>query len=312
MKPTVALIGPGRLGQAIVARLRQQGYPVGAIVGRDLERTRAAARFIGAEFMATTDIHRCCGADIIFITTGDDQLADTAQQLHQLQLRQPVLLIHCSGLHTAELIQPRKIDRKEEIDTLAMHPLQTFASPEQGVAALAGSYFSLQGNERALATGQQLVSDLGGIPFTIAADSKVLYHAAACMASNFVTTLLGAVATTLERCDSAEKIPLEAVAPLVNSAVNNTLSMGAAQALTGPIVRGDVQTVAQHLEQLAHNDPRIARLYRCLAAQTTALALQSQRLDGQTAAAMEEIINSSTCQHTGDTDRGTLKGGTDD
>ncbi len=292
MKRNVAVIGPGRLGQAVAARLRQQGYPITAIVGRELERTRSAARFIGAELMATTELKRCAPADIIFITTPDDQLANTAQQLYtQVELGVRTVVVHCSGLHPAATIQPSNSDQAERAHCLSMHPLQTFASGEQGVKALAGSYFSLEGDESAIAIGQKLVEDLGGISFSIDAPSKALYHAAACMASNFITTLLGSVADTLKLCTGKEEIPLAAMAPLIQMAVTNTLSMGASAALSGPIVRGDSATVAKHLEQLRKSDPQLEQLYQCLALHTVHLASKAQRLSPESAAIMDEIIH---------------------
>ncbi|OQY22923.1 MAG: hypothetical protein B6I37_06385 [Desulfobacteraceae bacterium 4572_35.2] len=105
-KPSIALIGPGRLGQAVTALLRQQGYPITAIVGRDRQRTAEAAHFVGAELMATTDINRCTPADIILIATGDDQLAPIAAQLcATVALRDTTLLVHCSGLHPAKVLK---------------------------------------------------------------------------------------------------------------------------------------------------------------------------------------------------------------
>ncbi|MDY0189517.1 MAG: DUF2520 domain-containing protein [Desulfuromonas sp.] len=292
MKPNIAVIGPGRLGQALAARLRQLGYPITAIVGRDIDRTRSAARFIGAELMATTELKRCTPADIIFITTADDQLAATAQQLyHQAELRANTMVIHCSGLHPATIVQPNNDELGKKILCLAMHPLQTFASAELGLTALSCSYFSLEGATAAIATGQQLVQDLGGTAFTIDASSKVLYHAAACMAANFITTLLGGVADTLKLCATQQEIPLAAMAPLINTAVTNTLSIGAAQALTGPIVRGDCDTVARHLHQLKQADPQLWNLYQSLALHTTRLARQSQRLSPEMFEQMVAVIN---------------------
>lgn len=292
MNRNVAVIGPGRLGQAVAARLRQQGYPITAVVGRDIEHTRSAAQFIGAELMATTELKRCAPAEIIFITTPDDQLASTAQQLyHQTELRPHTIIIHCSGLHPAAIIKPSCSDRDEKIQCLSMHPLQTFASAELGLSALRGSYFSLEGDAEAMDTGRQLVLDLGGNSFTINASSKTLYHAAACMASNFLTTLLGSVADTLKLCAAEEEIPLAAMAPLIHTAVTNTLSIGAAEALTGPIVRGDLTTVAQHLDQLKQANPQLWLLYQSLALHTTRLACQSRRLSPELALKLDTLIN---------------------
>lgn len=275
-KPSIALIGPGRLGQAVTALLRQQGYPITAIVGRDRLRTLEAARFIGAELMATTDINRCAPADIILIATADDQLATTAAQLcATVPLRDTTLLVHCSGLHPAKILK-HSADMPQH--ALAMHPLQTFASGEQGMKSLAGCFFSLEGESQAIEQGQQLVRDLGGESFTIEEQYKARYHAAACMASNFITTLIDSAGEVLSQCNSQQQIPVAVLGPLIRTAVENSLTLGPKTALTGPIVRGDDGTVTSHLEQLKQHHPDLVTLYQQLGLQTVNLALRSERL----------------------------------
>ncbi|OQY19189.1 MAG: hypothetical protein B6I36_04910 [Desulfobacteraceae bacterium 4572_35.1] len=290
MKPTIALIGPGRLGQAITTSLCQQGYPIVAVVGRDLERTRKAARFIGAEGVASTEFLSCSSADIILITTADDQLAATAKQIgDQIKLRQDVTMIHCSGLHTASILL-QSDDRQSSPQSLSMHPLQTFASPELGLANLPGSYFSLEGDTKAIIIGQQLVTALGGNYFTIQAHNKALYHAAACMASNFITTVLDSAGQLLSSCSPDKEIPLKVLAPLVRAAIDNCLTMGGEAALTGPIVRADTGTIIKHMEQLRQHHPELLNLYSSLGLYTTKLAQRSQRLSDADAEQIKEVL----------------------
>jgi predicted short-subunit dehydrogenase-like oxidoreductase (DUF2520 family) len=289
MKPKIAVVGPGRLGQALAALLRQHGYPISAIVGRDLERTRVAARFIGAELMATTELQRCAAAEVIFITTADDDLAATARQLtNQVALRPEVLLVHCSGLHPATILHNQPT---ESAQILAMHPLQTFASSEQGLSSLAGSYYALEGEPAALEHGQQLVQDLGGTAFVIPAHSKALYHAAACMTANFVTTLFDCAAQVLASCNPEQQIPSTVLGPLLRTAVENTIRLGSETALTGPIVRGDTTTVAEHLIQLKQQQPQFVELYRQLGFHTVKLAQRSQRLSNSDAKKLTAILD---------------------
>lgn len=288
-KPSIALIGPGRLGQAVTARLRQQGYPITAIVGRDRQRTTEAARFIGAELMATTDLHRCAPADIILIATGDDQLAQVAKQLTTtVPLRATTLLMHCSGLHPASVL---KQSANAAHPILAMHPLQTFASGEQGKKSLAGCYFSLQGDNSAMEQGQKIVTDLGGQSFTIDGAYKAQYHAAACMASNFVTTIIDSAGEVLKQCNPQQEIPLTVLGPLIRTAVENSLSLGTEAALTGPIVRGDEGTVKKHIEQLQHHHPHLVELYKQLGLQTVELAQRSHRLADEKGAVITQILS---------------------
>lgn len=298
MKPRIALIGPGRLGQAVTALLRQQGYPISAIVGRDLAKTRQAAEFIGAEFMATTDMRRCAAAELILIAVADDQLHSVAEQLSQALPDQGTFtLIHFSGRHTSEVLRPTSAPPSQLWQLLSIHPLQTFATPQQGLNSLNGCYCSVEGEATLHDIGQQLVEDLGAIPFSIAAEYKSLYHTAACMASNFVTTLFHDASILMGHCIEDQQLANEILKPLLETATQNTLQLGARQALTGPIVRGDSETIRGHLNQLSQHQPQMVAAYRQLAQRTLELARSSQRLDQQRADALEQLLTDDNGTH---------------
>ncbi|SDD83066.1 Rossmann-like and DUF2520 domain-containing protein [Desulfuromonas thiophila] len=275
MKPRVALIGPGRLGQALTALLRRAGYPVVAVIGRDAARNRAAARFIGLpDEVAGTELTAAAAADILLLCVADDALRPLAQALHASGILRPThLLIHCSGLHPADILTG-----SGGCARLALHPLQTFATAEQGLANLPGSFMSLQGEATALAAGEQLVRDLGGHHLILSAELKPLYHAAACLVSNYVTSLIACACDLLAEAGPARQHFPQAFAPLLHSAIANSLALGPEQALTGPIVRGDAGTLACHLQAIAAQHPALLPLYRALADQTLELAGRSGRL----------------------------------
>ncbi|MBN2645550.1 MAG: DUF2520 domain-containing protein [Desulfuromonadaceae bacterium] len=288
MKPRLALIGPGRLGQAVTARLREAGYPISAVIGRDLNKAQAAARFIGAELMATDQLRRCAAAQAILIAVADDAIAEVAGHLHASGLVTPhTLLVHFSGLHPAQiLVGPA------ENPCLALHPLQTFASAAQGKSALEGCTYSLQGDALAVESGQQLVADLGGQAFILPAEMKARYHAAACLVSNYVTTLVAEACQLLAEVDGADELFPRALGPLLQTAVANTLTMGPQQALTGPIVRGDSGTLALHLSTLAEQCPQQLPLYRELARRTLDLAARSERLSKEDQCKLSACLDS--------------------
>jgi len=301
VKPAVAIVGPGRVGQSVGRLLRSAGYPVSAVVGRDLDATRSAAVFIGADLMATTCLERCSASRAIFLTVPDDSLVATIDELSRVELHPGTLLIHCSGLHTTEVFSPL-CPAEHQLQTLALHPLQAFASPTAGYAALPGSYCSLQGETQALERGHEIVADLACRSFVICAEDKVRYHAAACMVSNYVTTLIDAACELCKDMVSqavlapgpkspplAEMFPA-AFAPLIQAAVHNTLSVGAQHALTGPVARADVGTVAAHLEEIRTACPEILPVYRALAHHTVAVALKGGHLDEAAAQTLRSIL----------------------
>ena len=294
MKERIALIGPGRLGQAVGALLRQAGYPITAIVGRDQQRTREAAQFIGAALMATTDLIRCSRADLILCCVGDDQLAPLGEALVEILADHPhPTVIHFSGRHRAVILRPDD-PRTAHWRVMSIHPLQTFASGEQGLKSLPGSFCAVEGKKELFPLGAKLSLELGCQPFRLRSEDKERYHAAACMASNFVTTLFHQATTLMAETLEDPAMAATVLAPIFQTAVTNTLSLGPHQALTGPIVRGDVDTIRGHLEQLAEHNPAILPCYLELAEQTRRLALDSHRLSADKATQLRTLLTSTS------------------
>ena len=289
MNTRIAIIGPGRVGQSIGRVLRSRGYPIGAVIGRTQADSRAAAAFIGAEMMATTNLERCCGSGIIFVTVPDDALAGVVAALAHVHLPAETLLIHCSGLHTTEVFGALK-PAEHKLQTLALHPLQTFAAPDAGAAALPGSYCSLQGDAVALERGRELAEALGCRSFVINAEDKVVYHAAACMVSNYIATLVDAACDLCGDIAPESQVFPQAFAPLVQAAVSNTLKDGAQKALTGPIARGDAGTIDAHVHSIATKHPELLCMYLTLARKTMDLACKGNSLDDAQVEALQQVL----------------------
>lgn len=294
MKQRIALIGPGRLGQAVGALLQQAGYPITAIVGRDQQRTHEAAEFIGASLMAGTDLKRCSRAELVLCCVGDDQLAPLGEALLDVLADTPSpTVIHFSGRHRAAILRPDD-PRAAHWQVMSLHPLQTFASGEQGLNSLPGSYCAVEGNDELFPLGAKLSLELGCQPFRLRSEDKERYHAAACMASNFVTTLFHQASTLMAETLEDPAMAKTVLAPIFQTAVTNTLNLGPHQALTGPIVRGDIDTIRGHLDQLAEHNPQRLSFYLELAEQTRQLALESERLAPERATQLKELLDSFT------------------
>jgi predicted short-subunit dehydrogenase-like oxidoreductase (DUF2520 family) len=131
---------------------------------------------------------------------------------------------------------------------------------------------------------------MGGIPFTVAADKKVLYHAAACISSNYAVTLIAVARNLLIHCGIGKEQATSLLLPLMRAAFTNIEELGVEQGLTGPIVRGDTGTVIKHLQQLKNEAPEILNLYRSLGIETATIGEQSQRLSSQKATSMKNIL----------------------
>lgn len=283
MKPTVAIIGPGRLGQALARLLVTAGYELVALVSRDPQRTLEAARFAGAPAAASERREAVALADLILLTLPDDHIATCAATLQDtVELKPTTILAHCSGLHPATILKSPGSQRP----ALSLHPLQTFANPQAGVAALPGSPWSVEGDSEALPVAEALIRDLGGEPFRLTSEQKPLYHAAASVTANFQAALFRAACEMLGGCGFAMDDARRLLTPLFATSASNIAELGPEAALTGPIARGDVQTVASHLAAIAPLAEDLQTLYRVLARQTVKTALAKGSLNSAAAEAI--------------------------
>ena len=169
---------------------------------------------------------------------------------------------------------------------LAMHPVMTFPaprvtltpalSPQRGGGIPKGTSFSLEGNRKGLVVGRRLVRDLGGKAFVIRAEDKPLFHAACVFVSNFLDALIDAGIELCAEVGLEPKTAYRVLEPLIQQTLRNIAESGTAQALSGPIERGDIETVRKHLAALSKRRPELVQLYEALAAQTLTLAVRKK------------------------------------
>ncbi|PLX86329.1 MAG: DUF2520 domain-containing protein [Desulfuromonas sp.] len=289
MSRRVVLIGPGRLGQAVGKLLVDAGYELRALVSRDPGRAVAAARFAGCRKAATTDLSKAREGDLVLLALPDDHLEEMAAALRREgHLHPDAILVHFSGIHPAAiLLQGDKPPRQ----ALSIHPLQSFADSVMGVRNLPGSPFAVEGAEELLPLAEKLVEDLGGTPFRIAGDQKALYHAAACVASNYLVTLTAAAGQILAACGFGQDEAVRLLSPLLRGTGKNLAALGPEAALTGPIARGDVQTVTRHGQAIAALPPDLREIYSVMGRKTVELAKRKGTLDEATGKEILEILS---------------------
>ncbi len=290
MKPKIVLIGPGRLGQAVTSLLAEAGYPIAAVISRDANRAVTAARFVGHRDASTTDLSRAEEGEIVLLAQPDDTLAATALQLRQNGWLSPqAVLIHFSGRHPAAILNQ---GLAPNVRALSLHPLQAFADAVAGLRNIPGTPFSVEGEDALIPFGETLVEAMGGHPFRIRSEQKPLYHAAACVASNYLITLSAAAAEIMSACGFTEDEALQMLIPLLKGTGRNLITLGPKQALTGPIARGDVQTVASHLAAMANLPGGLKDIYRVMGIETVRLALQKGTLGEEQAETILELLKS--------------------
>jgi predicted short-subunit dehydrogenase-like oxidoreductase (DUF2520 family) len=252
-------VGPGRAGTTLAVALTARGWTPVAVAGRrvDAPSTVAAAARLRATATSVADAGR--SADLVLVATPDAAIAEAAAALAP-GLRPGALVVHLSGACPLDELDKLAVQRPDVV-LGALHPLQSLPSIEVGVERLPGSWCAIEGPPDV----ERLALTLGLRPFRVEAGQRARYHAAATIASNHLVALLG---QALRVADTAG-VPAEALLPLVRASVDNVDALGDAGALTGPVARGDVDTVARHLDALP-DDERPA--YRALAAQALHLS----------------------------------------
>jgi predicted short-subunit dehydrogenase-like oxidoreductase (DUF2520 family) len=258
----VAIVGAGRVGQALGRLLAEAGFEISDVVCRRIVAARAATRFVGAGRPAALRSVARLDAGIILVATPDDAILATAERLAGLdQSFDGIVALHTSGARDASELEPL---RARGAAVGSMHPLQSFPSAETGAALVRGSVFALEGDRAAVAAGKRVAVALGARPVRLRKGTKALYHAAAVLASGGVTALLDVSLEAMERAGLGRTDALRAILPLVEGTVENVKHLDTAEALTGPFARGDRGTIARNRAALATMEGPAAVLYDLL------------------------------------------------
>jgi predicted short-subunit dehydrogenase-like oxidoreductase (DUF2520 family) len=271
----IAFVGAGNVGTALAFLLQKGGHTVTGVASRTVTSAARAGRMLGVPYgTCPADFTR--EADVIFLTVPDKAIADVCAALAAEDgFRSGSIVVHTSGAHSSDLLSAA---RAKGCLTLSFHPLQTFANPETGISNLPGSFVTIEGDELALPVARRLVADLSCQPLEIPTATKALYHAAACMVCNYFVTLVDLGLQMLEAAGIKKEQGLPAVSPLIDCTLKNIMSAGPAQALTGPIARGDLGTVQSHLELMERLTPSIIPLYKSLGLATAGVAVEKGTL----------------------------------
>ncbi|HRR82847.1 MAG TPA: DUF2520 domain-containing protein [Planctomycetota bacterium] len=283
-----AIVGAGAVGRSLAAALRARGAQVAAVASRTMASARAGAALAGSP-LASTDLAVAARlADAVALCVPDDVVAAVCQSLAQAgAFEQGDVAFHFSGALPSQILAPAQACGAS---VLSFHPVQTFAHPHAD--AFRGAYCVLEGDEAGVAFGRELAALLGATPVAIGAADKPLYHAALCLACNYLVTLAD-LGTGLLRAAGLGDHALSALLPLLRGAVENLARLSPAEALTGPISRGDVATLHSHLRALAGAAPALLPLYRSLGLHTLALAVRKGTLAEDRARAVRELLEAS-------------------
>ena len=280
----IAIVGSGRVASSLGRLLRDRGAPVVGVASRDLDHARAASEFIGG--VAAVEMEAIPGlAQRVLISVSDASITEVALRLAKAGFERGIAL-HTAGSRGLEALAPLSA---AGVSTGVLYPLQTFPTPEQGLRDLPGSYFALTGDPSAMAWAREIVELVPGHFLSSQPAQWALFHAAAVLASNYQVTLMDAALETLESAGVARAEGLAALSPLARATLNNVLRIGPQAALTGPISRGDVETVRRNREALTAVSSATQVLYRAAGRRTIPIA-RRQGLADSALAQLEKCL----------------------
>ena len=287
-KPMLSFIGAGTLGFALSKACTAAGYHVLSIHSRTFEdATRLANDLPGA--VAVPSLSEATRADIVFLTVPDDAIAAVCESI---SWPATCSVVHCSGALSLDVLEAAT---QAGAASGSLHPLQTFAAGAEHAGRLSDIAYALEASSNELhETLQELVEALGGRPQWIQSSDKPLYHASAAMASNYLVALLGDASKLWESFGVSRDSGLQSLLPLVRGTIDNLQGIGFPDALTGPIARGDVETVRIHLQALTASQPDIISSYATMGKRTVALGLEKGTLSEDAARAIRELLDAAT------------------
>ena len=286
----IGVIGGGKVGCCLAGYLKQQLQ--GITASSEAHSLQLAERF---GLKPCTNVELVQRADVLLLTVPDRLIGAVAEQLvheyvksaateaadHKQSLMGKIFL-HCSGSMGLEALAPLQ---REGAHVGSLHPLQSFAG---GATQLAGVYMAVDGDEAACEAATAIATALGGNPFRVPAAERAAYHAAACICSNYAVAVEALAQRLMSRWLGDEAAAWQALLPLFKgTAANLERTASPRTALTGPIARGDVTTVAKHLAVLP---PELLDAYCSLGLATTKLALANGTIDKEVAAELTQLL----------------------
>ncbi len=287
MSKKVSIIGAGIVGTAVAYILKTKGYEVVAVGSRSQDSlTRAYSYMAG---LLTTDVVKAANlGDLIFITTRDDQVEKVCEKIaRESGFKAGDVVLHMSGVLSVEVLNSAK---GAGASIASIHPIQSFADIDLAIEQLPGTYFGVTAEEEIQPLVFELVKDLGGVPIAVKDEDRPLYHAAACVVSNYLVALLYLAQEIYSNIGISNEISLRAVWPLIEGTLKNIKEKGTSKALTGPIARGDVDTIKKHLLAFESKLPDATGIYKEMGHYTVDVAIEKGSVDEKNAKELKQLF----------------------
>lgn len=288
MKPSFAIVGCGRVGSVLTRYLTEIGYRPAGFASRSLASAQKLAALARVDTASDVLWEVTRGVDMVFITTPDDRIEPVCEKIASREGFDPdTVILHCSGSLPSTILSSAK---KCQALIGSMHPLQSFSTAEYQTSPFQGIIIAVEGEKGAIEMAEATAQALGGKCLQIDTGAKTLYHASAVVASNFLVTLMDLAFQLIERAGISREDAFTVLQPLVSGTLANIEKVGIPDALTGPIVRGDVETVKSHVREIGEKTAPLLDLYRILGRHTVGIAKEKGALSGQQVDALNSVL----------------------
>ena len=280
----VGIIGAGRVGSTLGAALARAGHEIVAATGvSDESRARAERLLPDVPLLPADEV--VAQADFVLLAVPDDELRPLVAGLADTETwRAGQIVAHTSGAQGLGVLDPAAA---RGVTALALHPVMTFTGRAEDLDRLLGATWGVTAEEDMRPVAELLVVEMGGEPVWVPEAARPLYHASLTVASNHLVTLVNDALGLLSGAGVTE--PGRLAAPLLSASLDNVLRLGDA-ALTGPVVRGDVATVAAHVATLTTSAPDVLPSYAAMARRTAERAQAAGRLSAARAAEIFAVL----------------------
>ncbi len=258
----LSIIGCGHVGQTLGHLWVKHGVlDIQDVYNRSFESAQKACVFM-AGGQAIQSLNELRPADLFLIGTPDQSIEDCCELLVASNtLRAGNIVFHCSGALPASILDCAK---NAGAFIASVHPIKSFADPTLCITHFTGTFCGVEGDTDAVKVLEKAFKAIGGQPLLVGSANKTFYHAASVVASNYLTALLELSIQSYVKSGLTRQQALQIIGPIAHGTINNIVELDTAQALTGPIARGDAVTVATQLSAFQSWNPDYGELYKRL------------------------------------------------
>jgi predicted short-subunit dehydrogenase-like oxidoreductase (DUF2520 family) len=273
----IGFIGAGKVGLAFGTYLFQNDFNIIGYYSRRYECSVKGAEL--TKSIAFKEIKELVdNSEMLFITTNDDAIINVCNSLVSNNiLREGQIIVHMSGASSSKILENAK---EIGCSIYSIHPLQSFADVDKAIEDLKSTVFSIEGDADKIEIIENMFNKTSNKYFKLSSEQKSLYHIAACVMSNYLVTLMEYGLSLLNEIGIDNEEGYKAFYPLIQGSIDNIYNLGTKKALTGPIARGDIDTIDQHMKALKELDHDKLEIYKILGDMTLNLAIK-EKLKGR-------------------------------